>query len=565
MRCGYHAHDARVVGGRKQRVGRGVAALAAVVLVVATGGVAAAEPGTAAGSQDEHAVVEQLEALGGSTGSGSTAVTPVTAGGDLLRALDAPLTPSELTTVADGIGDAEWARGDILAAGVGLSRDSVFVAVSTVLFSTPGTTPWTTGTTGALWNLDVNGDHVADFHVTYVAVPTPVLTVTRESDDAQVCSGVALYDSSISTYYGGFDPSCIGDPSSVDWNAFMAFEDVGIQSADIVPDNGWAGPTKQDTALPLPGGPPIGSLDVVAAGPASVTASGWALDPETTAAIDVHVYVDGRATVAAANRVRTDVAGVHPAYGAAHGFQVAVEVPGGAHEVCAYGINEGAGANALLGCAVVTVPSGPPFGSVDAVTSGMDGVRVAGWVIDPDTAASVDVHVYVDGVAVAAATADGERADVANAFGGYGAAHGYDVGIGALEGAHEVCVYGINAGAGDNALLGCRQVLLPSRSPFGSLDLVERTTSGVRVAGWVVDPDDTASLTVHVYVDGVFAGDAVSDHGRDDLLSAVPGYGAEHGFDAVVPAAAGERDVCVYGINVDQGSNALIGCRRVSA
>jgi hypothetical protein len=40
-----------------------------------------------------------------------------------------------------------------------------------------------------------------------------------------------------------------------------------------------------------------------------------------------------------------------------------------------------------------------PIGSVDVVTQTSDGIRVAGWAIDFDTADAVSVRVYVDGVA----------------------------------------------------------------------------------------------------------------------------------------------------------------------
>jgi hypothetical protein len=53
--------------------------------------------------------------------------------------------------------------------------------------------------------------------------------------------------------------------------------------------------------------------------------NGRAIDPDTTGAIDVHVYVDGRfirAFPAAASR--RDVGAAFPRYGAAHGYAEAL-------------------------------------------------------------------------------------------------------------------------------------------------------------------------------------------------------------------------------------------------
>ena len=124
--------------------------------------------------------------------------------------------------------------------------------------------------------------------------------------------------------------------------------------------------------------------------------------------------------------------------------------------MCAYAINVASGGNALLGCRDV-VTTGPPFGSLDVVTAGAGSVRVQGWSIDPDTAAPVSVHVYVDG-AVLATVAEVDRPDVGAAFPAYGAAHGYDVTLGATPGNHRVCAYAIDTGAGANTELGCRTV-----------------------------------------------------------------------------------------------------------
>ena len=53
--------------------------------------------------------------------------------------------------------------------------------------------------------------------------------------------------------------------------------------------------------------------------------------------------------------------------------------------------------------------------------------------------------------------------------------------------------------------------------------------------GWAIDPDTTAPLTVHVYVDGVWAGQSTAGVARPDVGNAYPGFGSGHGFDVTLP------------------------------
>jgi hypothetical protein len=204
-------------------------------------------------------------------------------------------------------------------------------------------------------------------------------------------------------------------------------------------------------------GSPFGSLDWVRAGLGSVSVSGWAIDPDTASSIPVHVYVDSSLTPLTADGSRPDVGAVFQGYGSAHGFSGQIAAAPGSHQVCAYGINTGVGANALIGCRTVVVPGGSPFGSLDLVSGAPGKVNVSGWAIDPDTAASIQVHVYVDS-SLTPLAANGNRPDVGAVYPGYGPTHGFSAQITATPGAHQVCVYGINTGVGDNAPLGCRTV-----------------------------------------------------------------------------------------------------------
>ena len=209
------------------------------------------------------------------------------------------------------------------------------------------------------------------------------------------------------------------------------------------------------------GGNPFGSLDVAQGVPGGVSVAGWAIDPDTTAPIQVHVYVDNAAIALTANANRPDVAAVFPAYGADHGYTANLATGPGRHQVCAYGIDIGGGPNTQLACQTVVVPGGNPFGSLDAVTTAPGTISIDGWAIDPDTTAPIQVHIYIDNAAVAV-TANGARPDVAAVFPAYGADHGYTANLHAATGRHQVCAYGINIGSGNsNTQLACRTVVVP--------------------------------------------------------------------------------------------------------
>ena len=79
--------------------------------------------------------------------------------------------------------------------------------------------------------------------------------------------------------------------------------------------------------VPLPKGPPFGSLDVVLGSVGQISISGWAIDPDTSVSIPVHVYVDGVGRAVTAAGERGDVGRAYPGYGTAHGFTLVADVP----------------------------------------------------------------------------------------------------------------------------------------------------------------------------------------------------------------------------------------------
>ncbi|TFD82682.1 hypothetical protein [Cryobacterium fucosi] len=206
-------------------------------------------------------------------------------------------------------------------------------------------------------------------------------------------------------------------------------------------------------------GPPIGNIDAVQSGFGSVSLSGWAIDPDVTDSIGIHVYVDGRwAGAFPADAIRDDVAEAFPGYGPNHGFLASVAVPGGTSTVCAYAINVGSGFNQSVGCRTVTTPGGSPFGSLDSVSVGAGIATMSGWTIDPDSANPVSVHVYVDGRWGGAYQADSIRDDVGAVYPNYGPKHGFRLDVAVPAGAAKLCAYAINLGIGQNQLIGCRSI-----------------------------------------------------------------------------------------------------------
>lgn len=207
-----------------------------------------------------------------------------------------------------------------------------------------------------------------------------------------------------------------------------------------------------------------------------------------------------------------------------------------------------------------------PTGNVESVSTTADGFQVTGWAADPDSPDPIDVHIYVNGVGYAA-TASGSRPDVQANIPGAGPRHGFSATVPYRNGANAVCVYALNVGPGNNALLNCRTVSVTApgelgRAPIGAFDQARVDGNTVTVSGWAIDPDTRAAIDVHLYVGG--AGSVLRANGsRPDVARAYPAYTSTHGFSAQIGAPAGTSTVCAYGIDSRGGTNTLLGCRTI--
>ena len=86
-----------------------------------------------------------------------------------------------------------------------------------------------------------------------------------------------------------------------------------------------------------------------------------------------------------------------------------------------------------------------------------------------------------------------------------------------------------------------------------------------RSPGWAIDPDQVASIPVHIYVDDASMA-VMANEKRPDVSAAFPLYaGAQHGYSAYLAAPPGQHHVCVYAINVSgTGFNRTLGCATVT-
>ncbi len=203
---------------------------------------------------------------------------------------------------------------------------------------------------------------------------------------------------------------------------------------------------------------PRGSIDRLVGTPTTVSTGGWAFDQDSSAALTVAVTIDGATTNLSASGPRPDVAAAF-GVGSNHGFDAQLPTADGQHLVCLTAKNVNAGRDVMLGCRLVTVKNHLPTGSVDTVVQASPtSITVAGWALDPDTTASINVHVYLDGTLAEAPLASGARPDVGRAFGD-GDAHGFYRQYTVTTGSHQVCVYAMDSlGHGPNPLLACRTI-----------------------------------------------------------------------------------------------------------
>lgn len=346
---------------------------------------------------------------------------------------------------------------------------------------------------------------------------------------------------------------------------------------------GYTGLGCKDVAVPSPTNRrPYGALDSARpGGDGTMIVRGWTLDPDTTRrSIKVRVDLDGAPVATAdADRPRADVQRALGMPIDAYGYEVAIPVSDGAHEVCAYGLDSSTSAPARLRCTVIVVPPSAttntegPIGALDSAASdGLGTVLVKGWSMDRDfSSLSVLVRIDVDGVPVTTVAARDPRADVQSYFRTSYDRYGYHASISMADGAHDICAYGLDIVTGEASKLRCATVLSQpltprgARAPIGALDSATAMGSGTLVVrGWAMDPDySSASTLVRVDVDGAPAAMVAARGQRADVQRVFGTPYAGYGYQVPITTTPGRHDVCVFGLDVFTADPARLKCATV--
>ncbi len=215
-----------------------------------------------------------------------------------------------------------------------------------------------------------------------------------------------------------------------------------------------------------PGGPPTGALEDVARSGTTLSARGWADDPDTDSPISVVMTVDGIPfATGVADRPRadsTESAGVTDV----NGFALSGEwnPSPGAKRVCVRAVNVGRGSDLELpSCRTIDVPAPPPppvsvaLGGADRIQPLRRAMRITGWAIDSVQTGPVWVWLIIDGQ-WRFVRADQNRPFFSFFFKAWGDAHGFNVTVPARRGIRRVCMASFTVNIKKLAFLGCQQV-----------------------------------------------------------------------------------------------------------
>lgn len=314
---------------------------------------------------------------------------------------------------------------------------------------------------------------------------------------------------------------------------------------------------------------PIGYLDTAVLRPSDgvITVAGWTADRDRPLdAVRVQIYDNGTYIYAvSASGYRPDVGAKVAGVGPFHGYTVRFAAKTGLHQVCARALNLLVGVNVQLGCRSVQV-SNDPVGALEKAVQQPGGILLTGYALDPNVpTSSVVVRSYLDGRYVTSKLAAIPRADLKAKYPTAGLNHGFSIFTRAAVGSHQVCAYAMNLGVGTvNTKLRCLTVTMTS-APVGAFEAVAQQPGGFLSTGYALDRDVTSSISVRMYLDGVYRATAVASGARADLLAKYPGYGQNHGFSIFTPVTAGTHQLCAYAMNVAAGAvNTRLGCRTVS-
>lgn len=288
-------------------------------------------------------------------------------------------------------------------------------------------------------------------------------------------------------------------------------------------------------------------------------ASGWVVDPDSTAGVPVTLTVDGHAVSSAtATAASSNAAAQMPGYGSAHGLSMAAALTPGSHKVCVTAKNLGAGAGIKeLGCATLT-KSTRPIGTLTAGATSA-GFKVSGWTLDDTSINSLKVQATVDGHRVAAGTASLTATGIPGQYVRYGTKHGYTLAGTMPAGNHQVCVNVTPAGKSTPVTLDCANVWR-SYPPIGATAF---SLAGAKLSGWgwAVDPDaKTKAVTTRLTVDGKTVKTVTANRDSAQAAAKVAGAGRAHGYATSQYVFAGTHKFCASADNTGVGGAGNLGC-----
>jgi hypothetical protein len=185
-----------------------------------------------------------------------------------------------------------------------------------------------------------------------------------------------------------------------------------------------------------------------------------------------------------------------------------------------------------------------PFGGFDNLVDIGGAIHVLGWAVDQNNRDAVEARVFIDQLPMVSAIANVPRPDVGAAYPYYGDRHGFDMIIPCMSGRHVVCVLAYDQGSRESTFLAFGTIQMSG--PVGNVEFTVANGGQLTVGGWMVDPLAPATpARVRLWMDGVIAGETITNLPRPDVVAAFPGHGPNSGYEITVPVTSGPRAICV--------------------
>lgn len=295
----------------------------------------------------------------------------------------------------------------------------------------------------------------------------------------------------------------------------------------------------------------------------AVEFSGWALwNSAMDRSVPIAVNIGSRWFGYTANQPNERTTHVVPSAVGDHGFGGSIPLSPGTHNVCFWASQLSARAM-MLGCRTVTIAAPiSVLGSLDIASGAAGGIHFEGWAVLPSTPeAAVSIAANVGGAWVPL-TIGRENSTAPQRFVGAGANQGFGGLLPIGPGAHTLCIWA--AGPAGAVNLGCRTATVSTAPAVaGAISGATGVEGGIDLRGWAVWPaalQSPVSLAANVGTTWTaLPANLPSALAADFVL----GAGPNQGFNSVVPAASGSREVCVWA-NLLTGGAQSIGCRTVA-